>query len=229
MQNKAVILLSGGLDSATTLAIAKSKNFECYTINVNYGQKHSAECEKAQNLSKMLGAKSHKIIQINLNDLGGSSLVDNNMTINDFDENIKDEIPDTYVPARNTTFLSIALGYAEIIGAFDIFIGACEVDYSNYPDCRKPFIKAFEKLANIATKASVLGNTFSIHAPLLKLSKAEIIKVGTNLNVDYSQTISCYKATKDGLACGSCDSCIYRKKGFKEANINDPTNYVIKI
>lgn len=226
MQKKAVILLSGGLDSATTLAIAKNQNFECYTININYGQKHLVECNRALLLSQMLGAKEHKIIQINLNDLGGSSLVDNNLKINDFKENTKDEIPNTYVPARNTTFLSIALGYAETLNAHDIFIGACEVDYSGYPDCREKFIKSFENLANIATKAGVEGNKFTIHAPLLRMSKAEIIKVGTKLNVDYSNTISCYKATNDGLACGQCDSCIFRKKGFNEAKITDPTKYI---
>lgn len=222
---KAVILVSGGLDSATTLAIARDKQFECYAISVYYGQKHASELNAAQKISVMLGAVEHKIVNINLNDLGGSSLLDKELEVQNFKENKQNEIPNTYVPARNTTFLSIALGYAEIIGAHDIFIGACQLDYSGYPDCREKYLNAFETLANLATKAGVEGKKFRIHAPLLNLTKAETIRLGIKLGVDYSQTISCYKANEQGLACGACDSCTYRKKGFKEAGIKDQTPY----
>lgn len=223
---KAVILVSGGLDSATTLAIAKSKNFDCFAITINYGQKHIAEIDAAKTIGEMLDVRDHKFVSINLYDLGGSSLMQGGDAVEDFKDS--NSIPSTYVPARNTTFLSVALGYAEAIGAYDIFIGACQLDYSGYPDCREEFINEFENIANIATKAGTEGERFKIHAPLLNLSKAETIKTGTSLGVDYRKTISCYRADKNGLACGSCDSCSYRKKGFIDAKIKDPTNYVLE-
>ena len=222
---KAVILVSGGLDSATTLAIAKNQGFECHAISVNYGQKHSSELKAAIDVANMFQVASHKVVNINLGDLGGSSLTDSNLEVEDFSDSDESNIPNTYVPARNTTFLSIALGYAEVIGALDIFIGACQVDYSGYPDCREKFIEAFETLANIATKAGAEGKKFKINAPLLNLTKAETIKTGVKLGVDYSKTVSCYRANDEGLACGTCDSCMYRKNGFIEAGIKDTTKY----
>jgi 7-cyano-7-deazaguanine synthase len=231
MTKKAVILLSGGLDSATTLAIAKHSGYECYALSVNYGQRHAAELQAAQAIAHSLQVVKHKVVNINLNDINASALIAGNaQQVPDFSPSTKKasditEIPTTYVPARNTTFLSLALGYAESIGAFDIFIGACQLDYSGYPDCRGEFIAAFETLANLATKAGVLGEKFTIHAPLLNFTKAETVLQGTKLGLDYSKTISCYRATESGLACGSCDSCHYRKKGFADAGLVDPTRY----
>jgi len=214
MTKKAVILLSGGLDSATTLAIAKSQSYDCYALSFDYGQRHRIELEAATKVANTLGVIEHKFIHLNLNDIGGSALTDNNIKVPV--EGISDEIPITYVPARNTIFLSLALGWAEVLSAYDIFIGVNAVDYSGYPDCRPEFIKAFETMANLATKASVEGNKFKIHTPLIKLSKAEIIKTGIELGIDYSMTISCYQPNSKGEACGICDSCRLRANGFRE-------------
>lgn len=224
MTKKAVILLSGGLDSTTCLAIAKSRGFECYTLSVAYGQKHSVELSAAKRVADYFQVKKHEVVTLSIGDLGGSALTDPTISVPDFGSH-HDEIPVTYVPARNTIFLSIALGFAEIIGADALFIGANAVDYSGYPDCRPDYFKAFQTLANYATKAGVSGNPIQIETPILTLTKAEIIKVGTSLGVDYGITLSCYSATEDGLSCGTCDSCTFRKKGFLEANIPDPTKY----
>jgi 7-cyano-7-deazaguanine synthase len=214
MTKKAVILLSGGLDSATILAIAKSQSYDCYALSFDYGQRHSVELEAARKVATTLGVIEHKFIHLNLNDIGGSALTDNNIKVPI--EGITDDIPVTYVPARNTIFLSLALGWAEVLSANDIFIGVNAIDYSGYPDCRPEFIKAFEKMANLATKAGVEGKHFKIHTPLIKLSKAEIIKTGIELGIDYSMTISCYQPSSKGEACGICDSCRLRANGFRE-------------
>ncbi|MFW5450874.1 MAG: 7-cyano-7-deazaguanine synthase QueC [Methylophagaceae bacterium] len=219
---KAIILLSGGLDSVTTLAIAKEQGFECYTLSFNYGQRHNIELIAAQKLSKQVGAVEHKVITIDLRSIGGSALTDNSI---DVPEHYEEGIPVTYVPARNTVFLSIALGWAEVLSAQAIFVGVNAVDYSGYPDCRPQFIEAFEQLANVATKAGVEGQTLSIQAPLIDMSKADIIQQGIRLGVDYSQTISCYQADSDGRACSRCDSCRFRQQGFEQAGIADPTRY----
>lgn len=224
MLRKAVILFSGGLDSTTCLAIAKSQNFECYALSFNYGQKHCTELEAAKRLATKMSVKNHKIINIALGSLGGSALTDATIDVPDYSRD--DAIPSTYVPARNTVFLSIALGWAEVLGATDIFIGANDVDYSGYPDCRPEYLAAFEKVANLATKAGIEGAKFKIHAPLLRLTKSEIIQLGSSLNVDYGMTASCYRLDWQGRACGECDSCMYRKKGFVEAGIADPTRYI---
>ncbi len=224
MEKKAVILFSGGLDSTTCLAMAKSKGFACYALSFDYGQKHNIELDHAKKIARKFEVVEHKIIPLALSSLGGSSLTDQNLLVPDYQEN--ESIPTTYVPARNTVFLSIALGWAEVMGAFDIFIGANDVDYSGYPDCRPEYLHAFEKMANLATKAGVEGAHFHIHAPLLRLSKSDIIREGLRLGVDYGMTISCYRANAQGRSCGACDSCIYRKKGFEEAGIPDPTIYI---
>ncbi|WP_422134449.1 7-cyano-7-deazaguanine synthase QueC [Endozoicomonas sp. ALD040] len=223
MTKKAVILLSGGLDSSTVLAIARDQGYECYTVSFDYGQRHRAELEASIRVSEALGARDHKTLKLDLRDLGGSALTDDDI---DVPEDLGEGIPVTYVPARNTVFLSLALGWAEILGARDIFIGANDVDYSGYPDCRPEYLEAFEKMANLATKAGVEGDHFHIRAPLLELTKAEIIKEGSRLGVDYGMTVSCYQADEQGRACGVCDSCRYRKKGFAEASVADPTPYV---
>lgn len=223
MVKKAVILFSGGLDSTTCLALAKSQGFECYVLSFNYGQKHCAELESAKKMAEIMQVKQHQIIHLSLSQLGGSALTDASIPVPDYTGD--DSIPVTYVPARNTVFLSIALGWAEVLGSTDIFIGANDVDYSGYPDCRLEYLNAFESLANLATKAGINGAHFKIHAPLLRLSKQEIIKLGVSLGVDYAQTVSCYRLDNKGRACGTCDSCIYRKKGFKEAGVPDPTRY----
>ncbi|WP_252179411.1 7-cyano-7-deazaguanine synthase QueC [Endozoicomonas sp. 4G] len=222
MTKKAVILLSGGLDSSTVLAIAKDQGYECYTVSFDYGQRHRAELEASVRVSEALGARDHKTLKLDLRDLGGSALTDDGI---DVPEALGEGIPVTYVPARNTVFLSLALGWAEILGARDIFIGANDVDYSGYPDCRPAYLEAFEKMANLATKAGVEGDHFHIRAPLLELTKADIIKEGSRLGVDYGITVSCYQADEQGRACGVCDSCRYRKKGFDEAGVADPTPY----
>ena len=221
---KAVILLSGGLDSVTCLAIAKSEGFECYTISFDYGQKHTSELEQAKVLSKEFSAKRHEIVKLSIGNLGGSALTDSNIEIPDFKGD--NSIPLTYVPARNTTFLSIALGYAEILDASSVFIGVSSIDYSGYPDCRPEYIEAFQKMANLATKKGVEGSSIKIETPLIALSKAETIMKGLELGVDYSKTISCYRANEQGRACGACDSCILRKEGFEKADIKDPTHYI---
>jgi 7-cyano-7-deazaguanine synthase len=222
MRKKAVILFSSGQDSTTCLAIAKAADFECYPLSFDYGQKHIAELENARRLAREMGVADHRIVTLNLG--GGSALTDADKNINDYVGDHK--IPSTYVPARNTIFLAIALGYAETVGAFDIFIGANAVDYSGYPDCRPDYLEAFEKVASLATKVGVeTGASFKIHTPLLHLTKGGIIQEGVRLGVDFSKTISCYRADAEGRACGSCDSCKLRSKGFLEAGIPDCTVY----
>lgn len=223
---RAVVLLSGGLDSTTALAIARAEGFEPYTISFRYGQRHDIELEAAKNVSQRLGAKGHTVIDINLRQLGGSALTSDIDVPKGRDaEDMAGKIPVTYVPARNTIFLSIALGWAEVLGASDIFIGVNALDYSGYPDCRPEFIEAFEKMANLGTKAGVEGKGFKIHTPLIMMTKGEIVKKGMELGVDYSLTHSCYDPTPEGLACGECDSCLLRKKGFADAGIKDPLRY----
>lgn len=224
MSKKAVILLSGGLDSATVLAIAKSQGYSCYTMSFDYGQRHRSELNASALLSQALGAVEHKVIGINLDGIGGSALTDNNIAVPE-QATESGQIPVTYVPARNTVFLSLALGWAEVLGAQDIFIGVNSVDYSGYPDCRMEFIKAFEQVANLATKAGVEGTAFRIQAPLQSLTKAQIVKQGTALGVDYGMTVSCYQADEQGKACGKCESCSLRAAGFAEAGLTDPTHY----
>ncbi|MCU7857513.1 MAG: 7-cyano-7-deazaguanine synthase QueC [Candidatus Thiodiazotropha sp. (ex Lucinoma borealis)] len=222
MSQRAVVLLSGGLDSATVLAIAGSQGFSCYALSMAYGQRHAAELAAASRVATALQALYHKVIHIGLDDIGGSALTDRSIQV---PEEMSTGIPITYVPARNTVFLSLALGWAEVLEAHDIFIGVNAVDYSGYPDCRPQFIEAFEKLANLATKAGVEGKPFQIHTPLINLSKADIIRQGIQLGVDYGLTVSCYQATGAGEACGVCDSCRLRMRGFVEAGIADPTAY----
>ena len=222
---KAVVLLSGGLDSTTVLAMARAEGFACYTLSFDYGQRHRAELEAAEHIAKRLGAAEHKVIRMDLASIGGSALTDYSVAV---PENAGEGVPITYVPARNTVFLSLALGWAEVLQARDIFLGVNAVDYSGYPDCRPEFVAAFEGLANLATKAGVEGDRFSIHAPLQNLSKAEIVRAGIRLGVDYSMTVSCYQADSGGLACGRCESCVLRAAGFAAANIVDPTHYAKK-
>ncbi len=222
MQKKAVILLSGGLDSITVLAMAKKHNYVCYALSFDYGQRHNAELTAAVNIAKFYEVKEHKIIQLGLGSIGGSALTDEQIAV---PNTLEAGIPVTYVPARNTVFLSLALGWAEVLNAHDVFIGVNAVDYSGYPDCRPEFIQAFQKLANVATKAGVEGRPFTIHTPLIALSKAEIIKQGVELGVDYQKTVSCYSADVKGRACRVCDACRLRKIGFNEAGIEDPTLY----
>ncbi len=226
MKKKAVVLLSGGLDSATVLAIAKSQGFDIYAISFRYGQRHKCELQAAEKVANCIGVKKHLIMNVDLNKIGGSALTDDIDVPKGREKNqMSNTIPITYVPARNTIFLSLALAWAEVLGARDIFIGANVVDYSGYPDCRPEFISAFEIMANLGTKAGVEGDKFTIHAPLSQLTKAQIIGKGIELGVDYSLTLSCYDPTEDGKACGNCDSCLLRKKGFAEAGIPDPTRY----
>ncbi len=220
--SKAVILLSGGLDSATTLASAVADGMQCYTMSFDYGQRHRAELDAAVLLSKSLGALEHRVMQIDLGKLGGSALTDRNIPV---PVKQSEGIPVTYVPARNTVFLSFALAWAEILHAQAIYIGVNAVDYSGYPDCRPGFIQAFEAMANLATKAGVEGNRLEIRTPLIQLSKAEIIQKGAKLGVDYALTVSCYQADFQGRACGQCDSCVLRKEGFVSAGLPDPTRY----
>ncbi|WPP47642.1 7-cyano-7-deazaguanine synthase QueC [Pseudomonas sp. AN-1] len=220
---KAVILLSGGLDSATVLAMARAEGYACYTMSFDYGQRHRAELQAAERVARQLGAVEHKVVGIDLNGIGGSALTDASIAV---PETPGEGIPVTYVPARNTLFLSLALGWAEVLGARDIFIGVNAVDYSGYPDCRPEFIDAFERLANLATKAGVEGEGFRIRAPLQYLSKAEIIQAGLARGVDFALTVSCYQADADGRACGRCDSCRLRAEGFASAGVADPTRYV---
>ena len=219
---KAVILLSGGLDSATVLAMARAEGYACYTMSFDYGQRHRAELQAAERVARQLGAVEHKVVGINLNGIGGSALTDSRIAV---PEEPGEGIPVTYVPARNTLFLSLALGWAEVLEARDIFIGVNAVDYSGYPDCRPEFIEAFERLANLATKAGVEGEGFRIRAPLQYLSKAEIIEAGLARGVDFALTVSCYQADEDGRACGRCDSCRLRAEGFRAGGVADPTRY----
>lgn len=225
--NKAVVLLSGGLDSATCLAIAKQSGFDCHCMSVNYGQRHAAELAAAARVATNLGAAEHRVVHLDIGQFGGSALTDATITVPT--SGVAPGIPVTYVPARNTIMLSLALGWAEILGAQDIFVGVNAVDYSGYPDCRPAFIQAFETLANLATKAGVEGHPLSLHAPLINLSKADIIRRGTSLGVDYAQTVSCYQADDTGSACGLCDACRLRREGFIQADIPDPTKYKIAL
>ena len=222
MQRKAIVLLSGGLDSITVLALAKQQGYTCYALSFDYGQRHNAELVAAAQIASDYQVEDHKIIKLGLGSIGGSALTDEHIAVPD---TLQAGIPVTYVPARNTIFLSFALGWAEVLNLRDIFIGVNAVDYSGYPDCRPEFIKAFQQLANLATKAGVEGGHFTIHPPLISLSKAEIIKQGVALGVNYQRTVSCYSADEQGRACDVCDACRIRKAGFTEAGIADPTRY----
>ena len=221
--SKAIVLLSGGLDSTTVLAIAKAHDFECYALSFDYGQKQRSELESAKTIAKQSKVVEHRIMKISLADIGGSALTDDKIDVPKYSKS--DEIPVTYVPARNTIFLSFALAWAEVIDCQKIYIGVNALDYSGYPDCRPEFIKAFEDMANLATKQSVEGEKIEIKTPLISMTKAEIIQKGLSLGVNYSQTISCYLANSNGEACGECDACVLRINGFKNANIKDPTFY----
>jgi 7-cyano-7-deazaguanine synthase len=221
-QKKAVVLVSGGLDSTTALAIARSEGYECYTMSFDYGQRHRVELFAAERTSKAMSAVAHKVINLDLRTIGGSALTDDSIAV---PEHETAGIPITYVPARNTVFLSIALGWAEVLGAENIFIGVNAVDFSGYPDCRPEYIAAFEKMANLATRVGAEGGQLKIRTPLIDLSKGDIIKLGLALGVDYSLTVSCYQANDKGEACGKCDSCRLRKAGFEQAGIIDPTLY----
>ena len=221
--SKAVILLSGGLDSTTVLAIAKSQGYDCYALSFDYGQKQRSELESSISIAKKFNVIEHRIMKISLSDIGGSALTDQSIDVPKYSES--DQIPITYVPARNTIFLSFALAWAEVVDCQTIFIGVNALDYSGYPDCRPEFIEAFENMANLATKQSVEGDRIQIKTPLISMTKAEIIKKGLGLGVDYSETTSCYDANTLGEACGECDACVLRKIGFENANVQDPTRY----
>jgi 7-cyano-7-deazaguanine synthase len=219
---RAVVLLSGGLDSATVLAMAREQGFECYALSVDYGQRHHAELAAAQKVAHALGAREHRILNIDLTGFGGSALTDSSIAV---PEQASSGIPITYVPARNTIMLSLALAWAEVLHAQDIFFGVNAVDYSGYPDCRPEYVAAFERMANLATQAAVEGKPLTLHAPLLHLTKAEIIRQGVRLGVDYGLTVSCYQADEGGRACGRCDSCRLRREGFQSAGVPDSTRY----
>ena len=221
-RKRAVILVSGGLDSTTVLAMARAAGYACYTLSFDYGQRHRAELLAAERVSAALGDVEHKVVKLNLDSIGGSALTDTAIAV---PEEATSGIPVTYVPARNTVFLAIALGWAEVLGAQDIFIGVNAVDYSGYPDCRPEFIAAFEAMANLATRVGVEGQPLDIHTPLMQMGKGDIIRAGIELGVDYALTVSCYQATDEGLACGRCDSCRLRRQGFADAGIADPTRY----
>ncbi|MDA9919721.1 7-cyano-7-deazaguanine synthase QueC [Porticoccaceae bacterium] len=222
MSKKAVVLVSGGLDSTTVLSMALKQGYDCYTLSFDYGQRHRSELEAAQRVSAIMGVTEHKVVKLDLGTIGGSALTDSTI---DVPEHETTGIPVTYVPARNTVFLSIALGWAEVLGANDIFLGVNAVDYSGYPDCRPAYIEAFAAMANLATRAAVEGQTLEVHAPLIDMTKGEIVQAGLALGVDYSLTVSCYQASLEGLACGKCDSCRLRQQGFVEAGVKDPTRY----
>ena len=224
MSKKAIILLSGGLDSSTVLAIAKSQGYECYAMTINYNQRHNAELKAASDIASFFGVKDFKIIDLDLSWLKNSALTNKDINI---PENSSSGIPVTYVPARNTMMMTLALAWAETINSQDIFIGVNAVDYSGYPDCRPEYIESFQKMANLATKAAIEGDKIKIHTPLIKLTKAQIIHEGIKNKVDYKKTVSCYQASENGLACGKCDSCRLRKEGFRSAQIEDPTKYKI--
>jgi 7-cyano-7-deazaguanine synthase len=219
---RAIVLLSGGLDSATTLALAKAQGFDCFALSVHYGQRHSSELAAAEQIAATLGVHEHRLMGVDLAGIGGSALTDAKLAV---PESPSEGIPATYVPARNTLLLSLALSWAEVVGASDIFVGVNAVDYSGYPDCRPEFIQAFENLAQLATKAGVEGARFKIHAPLIQMSKADIIRAGQRLGVDFGSTVSCYQADTAGRACGKCDSCRLRAQGFAAAGVPDPTRY----
>jgi 7-cyano-7-deazaguanine synthase len=220
---RAIVLLSGGLDSATCLAIARDMGFECYALSVAYGQRHAAELTASKRVADALGAREHRLARVNLGQFGGSALTDPAIPVPE--ESGSGGIPVTYVPARNTVMLSIALAWAEVLDAHDIFVGVNAVDYSGYPDCRPEFIRAFQDMANLATKSGAEGTRITIHAPLIELSKAEIIKLGTRLGVDYGITVTCYQADDQGRACGRCEACRLRRAGFEAAGVEDPTLY----
>lgn len=220
---KAVILLSGGLDSSTVLAIAKSQGYDCYCLSLDYHQRHNVELLAAQRVASALGATEHKTVQLDLSLFGGSALTDSSIAV---PEQETQGIPVTYVPARNTIMLSLALAWAEVLQSRDIFIGVNALDYSGYPDCRGEYVKAFQQMANLATKAAVEGQTITVHAPLIEMTKADIIRSGHALGLDYGLTVSCYQANQQGAACGMCDSCRFRKAGFAQAGVADPTPYV---
>lgn len=223
---KAVVLVSGGLDSATTLAIARAEGFTCYAISFDYGQRHRAELDAADRVTAAVGVAEHRLVPIDLSAFGGSALTDSAIAVPT--QGVQDStIPVTYVPARNTVFLALSLAYAEVLGALDIFIGVNAVDYSGYPDCRPEFIEVFAELANLATRTGVEGAHWQIHTPLIELSKAEIIQRGVALGVDYAITVSCYQPTPAGAACGLCDSCRLRRQGFTDAGVSDPTSYAL--
>lgn len=225
MSEKAVVLLSGGLDSATCLGIARAQGLECYTLSFDYGQRHRIELEAAKTVAHNLGSKMHKVIDVrSLGTLGGSALTDMDIDVPDFEDS--KTIPVTYVPARNTVFLAIALGWAEVLDAKKIYIGVSSRDYSHYPDCRPEFIDAFQQMANLATKTGIEGHPIQILTPLINLTKAQTIKAGRSVGVDYSITLTCYQPDSHGRACGRCDSCEFRRKGFTEAGLEDPTVYV---
>lgn len=221
---KAVVLLSGGLDSATVLAIARSEGYECYCLSLDYHQRHIAELEAAKRVAQALSAKEHRVVQFDLANFGGSALTDASIAV---PEAPSEGIPVTYVPARNTIMLSLSLAWAEVLGAQDIFIGVNALDYSGYPDCRREYVEAFERMANLATKAGVEGRALKVHAPLIDLNKAQIIQRGDALGVDYAITVSCYQADAEGNACGVCDSCRFRRAGFAAAGLPDPTHYQV--
>jgi 7-cyano-7-deazaguanine synthase len=222
LTKRAVVLLSGGLDSATVLAIARQQGYECYCLSLDYHQRHIAELHAAKNVANTLGAKAHKTAQLDLSLFGGSALTDDNIAV---PESATSGIPVTYVPARNTIMLSLALAWAEVLEAQDIFIGVNALDYSGYPDCRGEYVKAFQNMANLATKSAVEGKTITVHAPLIDMTKAEIVTLGAELEVDYAMTVSCYQANPQGEACGLCDSCRLRRQGFLAAGLTDPTRY----
>jgi len=221
-ERPAIVLVSGGLDSATVLALARDRGFSCHALSFDYGQRHRVELEAAARVAAALGAREHRVLRLPIGELGGSALTDAGIQV---PTDAGAGIPVTYVPARNTVFLAVALAWAEVIGAQDIFIGANAVDYSGYPDCRPEFIDAFERLANLATRAGVEGHPFRVHAPLIDLRKSEIIRTGARLHVDYALTVSCYQPTAGGGACGRCDSCRLRAAGFADAGLPDPTRY----
>jgi 7-cyano-7-deazaguanine synthase len=229
-KKKAVILSSGGLDSTTVMAIAKAEGYDLYSLSFQYGQRHICELESAKKVAKLMGAKQHLVVKSDFSEIGGSALTDDIEVPKGRDlSKMESEIPVTYVPARNTIFLSYALGWAEVLGSEDIFIGVNAIDYSGYPDCRPEYIKAFMKMANLATKAGVEGKQkLTIHTPLIRLTKAQIIRKGVELGVDYSITLSCYDPTPQSEACGQCDSCQLRRNGFAEAGVSDPTRYKIQ-
>ena len=224
----AVVLVSGGMDSAVVLAIAREAGFDAHALSVRYGQRHTSELDAAARVANALGAVAHKTVHVDLRSIGGSALTEDGIAVptDDDGHEIGVGIPSTYVPARNTIMLSVALGWSEVLGGTDLFCGVNAVDYSGYPDCRPEFIEAFERLANLATKAGVEGQRFQVHAPLMRMSKADIVREGLRLGVDFSQTVSCYQADADGRACRHCDACRLRAQGFDEAGVPDPTRYV---
>ena len=224
----AVVLVSGGMDSAVVLAIAREAGFDAHALSVRYGQRHTSELDAAARVANALGARAHKTVHVDLRSIGGSALTDTGIDVpTDADGHVIGQgIPSTYVPARNTIMLSVALGWAEVLGATELFCGVNAVDYSGYPDCRPEFIDAFEQLANLATKAGAEGSRFRVHAPLMRMSKAQIVQEGLRLGIDFARTVSCYQADDDGRACGHCDACRLRAQGFAEAGVPDPTRYV---